>query len=214
MKFANVLTLVSCTFFLPTIFAADAVNYELLTHRVFIDSLRAGNHDSSGTNDYYFQVSVEALRNTKEDYSLDLEKRKKVTADTLSFGDLEIQSLVTWKPEGPKPEDVVFIDMKGDDFRVLVTRAMREFSVREDEVAVIVEVSLFERGKFLYFFGEDLRVGQAKYFPIPSNQLQAPSRTNLKLSIVDDKGASVVLKVKYADPIASSSSNESGSEAP
>ncbi len=180
--------------------ANEVVDYTKLDHRIFIDQLRAGSHDPSGTNHYYFVATMSALKNTKEDLQLEIDKRKRLPDEPSTFGSIQESSLVVWKPQG-KPEESVFIDIPGDQMRLLVIRAMKEWKVREDEIAIHVEVAQFEKSKSFGFFGEDTLIGKANYYPIPATQFQAAARTNLKLNISDTFGAQTIIKVKYKEPI-------------
>ena len=42
----------------PPTGAAEMVDYSLLDHTVSIQSIRAGNQDESGLNDYYFTLKI------------------------------------------------------------------------------------------------------------------------------------------------------------
>jgi hypothetical protein len=180
--------------------AAESIDYAKLDHRIFIDQLRAGSHDPSGKNQYFFAVTLSALRNTKDDLQSEVEKRKALPMDPVTFGQIEESSLVMWKPAA-KPEESVFMDVSGDQLRQLVIQAMKEWKVREEDIALKVEISQYEKAKSFYFFGEDRLIGKANYYPLPATQFQAPARTNLKLNINDEFGASTVVKVKYKQPL-------------
>ena len=44
----------------------EYTNYESLNHEVKLKKFRAGNHDESGTNIYYFKIKLQALIDSPE----------------------------------------------------------------------------------------------------------------------------------------------------
>jgi hypothetical protein len=169
------------------------IDYLKLDHTVVIDHLRAGNHDASGTEDYYFKATLYGLLNTTGERGAPLDKRKKIEVDLGTFGDTKIEALRHWSPDKEQKQ----LQVKGDQIRALAARTMTELAAAESAVAVMVEVALFEREKKLGFFGDDLRVGAASYFPVPESQFDGPARADVALNITDDKGTSVQLSVHY-----------------
>jgi hypothetical protein len=183
----------------------DSLDYQTLSHTLAIDSLRAGSHDESGTNDYHFTVTMYALLNTSEERNLDFAKRKQVTAPVGTFGATKIDSLAIWRPD-EKTKAVKEIRIEGNTIRELTARAMRELNAREDGIAVMIEVVMIKRNKKFFFFGNDLPVAKISYYPIPATKFDTPIRTNQALTIADDKGTSVKLSVRYDKPASSAKS--------
>jgi hypothetical protein len=177
--------------------APEPLDYTTLTATIGIDSLRAGSHDPSGSNDYYFTVKVYALHNTAEERNLPFEKRKTLTVDLGTFGDTKIDALAIWKPD-EKLKNFKEQKIDGNTLRELAARAMQEFGAQEPEIAVLVEIAMFERNKRFFFFGEDTAVAKTSFYPIPPTKFDAPLRTNQTLVITDDKGTQVKLTVTYA----------------
>lgn len=178
----------------PSPAAIELVDYLKLDHDVSTEILRAGNHDESGENDYYFKVDAYALLISKEEVEKGFEKRKKIPMALGEYGDYKIKPLNFWR----KTKDSnLSVTIKGDQIRSMVSGAMRQFEVVESKIAVIVVVTMMEREKQFGFYGDDQIIGKAEYYPIPETLPRAPSTEDLTLEISDDKGASVVISVRY-----------------
>lgn len=175
-------------------------DYSLMTHRVFVDSLRAGNHDKSGVNEYYFVYKMQTIRNTKDDATKELDKRPTIHHDPKIFGELKIPVLSQWQPASKNSEDELYLDIDGNEIRSAVSAAMREFNAKESEISITAVIEMWERNRILGYFGEDTKIGEVRYFPIPASEYHAAARTNLKLNLEDDKGTLVNIKVKYENP--------------
>jgi hypothetical protein len=172
------------------------LDYSTLSHVVSVEFLRAGSHDPSGVNEYYFQAKMLGLLNSSEERNTELSQRKQVTVELGTFGDTSIDSLAYWRPD-EKAQQVKQLRLEGDAIRELAARVMQEFAVQEGDVTVMVSVSLFEKAKKWIFFGEDTYVGRAEYSPIPQSKFDTPLRTDSALAIADDKGTLVKLRVHY-----------------
>jgi hypothetical protein len=179
--------------------AGEPLDYTTLTHVVAVDALRAGSHDESGVNEYYFSAAMHALLNSAEERNAEWAKRKKVTVELGVFGDTKIDSLAIWHPD-EKAKDVKEIRVEGNAIRELAARAMNEFKTQEGELAVQVDVVMMKKNKRFVFFGDDLTVAKASYFVIPETKFETPLRTNQTLTITDDKGTNVKLSVRYEKP--------------
>lgn len=176
----------------------DPLNYETLTHTLSIDTLRAGSHDESGSNDYYFSVAMYGLLNSTEERNLSFDQRKKITVERGTFGETQLESLAVWRPDD-KLKNYKEHKIEGHAIRELAARAMQEFKAQEADVAVMVEIAMFEKNKRFFFLGDDTPIAKTVYYPIPLTKFDAPLRTNQTLVISDDKGTHVKLAVKY-DP--------------
>ena len=169
------------------------INYEKLGHRIELEDLRAGNHDESGVNDYYFSVGIAAIVSTQDEKKLELAQRKKVTSDLGHFGEIRITALSFWE----KGEVIPKLVVTGEQIRELARKCMREFRVLEDETAILVEVFMHEHNKRFGFLGEDRLVGKASYFVIPETFPHKASTKDLALSITDQLGVGVKFKVLF-----------------
>lgn len=176
------------------------LNYVTLTHKLAIDSLRAGSHDESGTNSYFFDVKMYALLNSPEERNAAFDARQKLVVELGAFGDTQIESLALWTPD-EKLKNFKELKIDGNGLRELAARAMTEFKVPESSLAIMIEVVMYERAKKFIFFGDDTLVAKASYFPIPQTKFDKPLRANQSLSITDDKGTQVAVAVRY-EPIA------------
>ena len=179
--------------------APEPINYALLTHTLVITSLRAGSHDPSGTENYEFKVKMYGLLNSSEERNLDLAKRKKVVVDLGSFGSTKIESLALWR-EDPKNKEVKELKIEGDRIRELMARSMQEFKAREDELATMLEVTMYVKHRKYFVLSDEASVAKVSYYPIPPTKFDVPLRTDQTLTIRDDKGTNVKLSVRYAQP--------------
>lgn len=179
--------------------AAEPLDYSTISHTLSIDTLRAGSHDESGINDYFFAVTMFGLLNSSEERNLPFDQRKKVTVDLGRFGDTKIESLAIWRPD-EKSKDFKELKIDGNAVRELAARTMGEFKVKEGDVAIMVEVGLYTKHKKFFFFGDEQLIAKTDYYPIPTTKFDAPLRTNQMLGITDDKGTSVKIAVRYDKP--------------
>lgn len=180
----------------PDAAAKEPLDYVTLSHTLSIDSLRAGSHDASGSNDYFFTVVAFGLLNSAEERNMAFEARKKLTVELGTFGDTVIDSLAVWKPD-EKLKNYKEFKIDGNVVRELAARTMKEFAVQEAEISVMVEVAMHERNKRFIFFGEDVAVAKVAYYPIPATKFDAPIRANQSLAITDNLGTLVKVSVKY-----------------
>ncbi len=169
-------------------------DYDSFDHTIAIQSLRAGSHDPSGTNDYYFTANMYTLVNSSDERNLEFEKRKKLTLELGTFAETQLESLKVWKPEN-KDDTSKSLTISGNAMRKLAAQSMQEFKVTEAEVAVMVEVKMFEKAKQYFFIGEDNLIAKSEYFPI--SQTKFEKTTDTELALQDDKGTNVIISVKY-----------------
>lgn len=176
------------------------MDYLDLDHRLIIQSLRAGNHDPSGDNNYYFVAKFFGIVNTEEESKKEFKDRKKSEFDSLQFNDVTIQALRYWEAEKDVKESLS-LKISGDYIRKIIASTMLEHNVGEKEVSVQVNIELYEKNKRFYFFGEDVYLATVTYFPIPATKFDKPPRTNQSLTMQDDKGTLVTIGVDYKKPI-------------
>lgn len=171
----------------------DHIDYSTLSHTIHLSRLRAGNHDAKGINDYFFTVTMYSLVISKEERKKRFKDRKKLSVLIGDFGELNIKALSLW--QGDSKGSKILID--GDFIRKLTSDTMKEFGITESEVAIRVEIQMFESNKRFIFFGENHLIKTVYYYPIPQTIPHKPSRKNLTLSITDEFGTDVLLKVNY-----------------
>ena len=169
-------------------------DYDNLNHTLSVQSLRAGSHDPSGTNAYYFTANMYSVINSSDERNLEFEKRKKLTLELGNFAETQLESLKVWKPEN-KDDSSKSMTIAGDAIRKLAAQSMQEFKITEAEVAVMVEVKMFEKAKKYFFLGEDTLIAKTEYFPI--SQTKFEKTTDTELTLQDDKGTNVILSIKY-----------------
>jgi hypothetical protein len=186
------------------------LDYNTLTHTISIQSFRAGQHDPSGVNNYYFTAKMRALVNTADQIKLPDDQKKAKTVDLDNFGEMELKSLSNWKaadqPPHSKPDtkspdtSSPFLKVDGDTIRELVASTMAEFNTKEETVEVEINLILFEKAKKYFFFGEDLKIAEATFVPLPSAGITAKMGFNQDITLTDDKGALVSIAVRFDNP--------------
>ena len=183
-----------------TLSQESGVDYSLLDHKISVSSLRGGNQDESGTNEYFFKAKIYGIKNPESAIAVDLKTAENIEKELGEFGDFTVDVLKDWDASNATA-DGLQLEVTGDLIRLLVSEAMRKFEIKEKETAIKVSLELFERNKRFMFFGEDTLVGKTEYYPVPASQYQIPARTNLKLEISEKTGTRVVIKVTYAKPL-------------
>lgn len=182
---------------LPTIMGQNIqapLDYSELDHRVSVARLRAGNHDPSGVNTYFFVVTPYAFVNEPAERQKPLLERRHVVGAPQRLGEVEVAALGHW--QGEKPLEAT---MRGDEMRRLTSEAMRTFSVAEEKVALYVTVRLFEKGKRFYFLGEDLQVAENGYYVLGETLPRRVLRRSTELFLTDALGTYVPVQVMYGD---------------
>jgi hypothetical protein len=174
----------------------DPIDYSKLDLSINLRSLRAGNHDPSGTNDYYFRTTLFGLPILKDEIKKTLGDRLKIELTQGEFGSLSIETLKYWQPE-KKPQPGLSLDLSGDIFRKLVAETMRSFKVTEEQVAVLCQTEMFERNKKFLVFGEDIKVGETSFYLIPETLPHEPIQRNSELQIQDPLGTLVKLSIVF-----------------
>lgn len=177
-------------------FAVDTpIDYQTLDFSLALTKLRAGNHDSSGTNQYYFLTKIYGLPVLKEEIKKPFADRKKQETDLGKFAELKIESLKYWIPE--KKPGGTLLTVTGDKVRSLVAETMRVDSVHEAETSVICIVTMYEMNKKFGWLGEDTKVGEASFEIIPESLPHGAKIENKVLSITDAQGTFVEIKLEY-----------------
>lgn len=189
-----------------TLFASPAkadetlLDYSTFDHTITIESIRAGNHDKSGTNEYVFQAFMFALHNTSEERNLAFEKRQKIEQDLGRFGDTDIEVLSQWQAD-EKTGDIKTLKIEGNLIRELTAKAMLDFKAKESEVAIMVEITLFEKNKKFFFFGNDQKIGTVSYYAVPPTKFDTPLRADQRLKLSDETSTNIQIFVHYDKPI-------------
>ncbi|MFW7377478.1 MAG: hypothetical protein ACOH5I_01560 [Oligoflexus sp.] len=194
MRLLSITILISIPAQAQSLKMEDLIDYSTLNHSITIESIRADNHDKSGENQYFFVVNVHALAVRSEDRRKSFAERAKVTKEMGRFGAATIKSLSFWRPEEERQPT---LSINGDTIRKLISDAMREFQIPEQQVAVMTEIQMFEENKQFIFIGEDTLVGEVSYYIIPEVLPHRPILDNKKLEISDTLGAFVNLRLKF-----------------
>lgn len=174
----------------------EPLDYGTLSHKLTIELLRAGSHDSSGTNNYYFQAILVGLLNATDERNLPLDKRKKIEIDLGFFANTTLDALNLWRPS-EKPDSAKEIAVDGQQIRALVARVMSEMKVQESDVSIMLTLNLFEKEKILGFFGKDRMVATTSFYPVPPPLFESLFRTNTTLHMADDKGLEAKIAVRF-----------------
>jgi hypothetical protein len=174
----------------------EPLNYTKLTHMISIPTFRAGSHDDLGSSQYYFKVELIALVNTSEERNISMDKRKKNSVDLGTFGETQIESLAYWT-EDEKKGDTKNLTIDGNTIREVAAKTMRIFKIPEEDLAVMVEITLFKKQKKFLFFGNDDKLASTIYYPIPPTKFDGQLRMNQNLIIKDEYGTMVKINIKY-----------------
>jgi len=177
--------------------AEKPIDYQTLDFTLSLSKLRAGNHDSSGTNSYYFQTKLYGLPILKEEIKKTFAERKKSEADLGNFAEIKIDSLNYWVPE-KKPGGTQKL-IKGDKVRSLISETMRVNSISEDETSLVCVITMFEMNKRFGWLGEDLKVGDVTFDIIPEALPRAAKLENKVLTITDKQGTLVEIKLDFKE---------------
>jgi hypothetical protein len=175
----------------------NLIDYESLNHRIILTKLRAGNHDSSGMNRYFFAVKVYALPISQQERGKSFDERRKISRDLGTFTTNEVKSLSFLRLNEDNPPQK---KVKGDLIRELAAEAMRTFELAETRIAILVRIEMFEENKKFFFFGEDTYIGRAKYELIPESLPHKPVTESKRMEITDDKGTYVQLTTRFTPP--------------
>jgi hypothetical protein len=178
----------------------DLVNFSLLDHTLSLTSIRSGNQDSSGTNQYYFTTQLIGAVGSMSD----AKSEESVLGEEQTIGALELKALTHWEAN-PKEGRQVVTEITGDELRNLTSQVMQKFSVDERNVFVGVQVRLYESNKKFRFFGDDILVAKVVYFPIPKRGAFSKMRQDELLTLTDGKSTFVTLATKYKSPLVDSS---------
>ena len=173
--------------------AAELIDYGQLDHTISVDTLRAGNHDESGVNTYFFTATLHAIAMTKDESEKDFNARLKKSEELDSFGEIEIAALAHLTDT----KQLSDLKVSGESIRILVSRAMRELKLAENQIAVSLVITMYENNKPFIVIGENTVVGEASYFIIPETLPHSAKIENQSLLIEDKLGAKARVAVTY-----------------
>ncbi len=171
------------------------IDYQTLDFTITLHSLRAGNHDESGTNQYFFQSKLYGLPILKEEVKKGLEEKKKTEVDLGKFAEIKIDSLKYWTAD-KKPTGIQ-LSVPGDKLRSVIAEVMRTFSVSEDQTALKIEITMYELNKKFGWIGSDIKVGTASFDVIPDTLPRLAHTEDKTLNISDAQGTFVELAVHF-----------------
>lgn len=181
----------------PTAFGAGLkpIDYKTLDFTLTLQALRAGNHDESGTNQYFFETILYGLPVLKDEVNKPFEERKKSVASLGKFAELQIDSLKYWSPD-KKPHGTQ-LSVPGDKLRSLVAEVMRTQSVPEDQTSIRAVVTLYEMNKKFGWLGHDTKVSETSFDLIPESLPRIAKTEDKTLTITDDQGTYVEIKLEF-----------------
>ena len=160
--------------------SSKIVDYGQYSHKIELREMRAGIHDASGTNQYYFQViakaapmkeeeKTDAIGNVKPDAKKPEETAKElpkeVTKDLGTFAAMKIEALAIWKKNKESPiQDS--LEVTGDHLRHLVSLAMQTYQIPESKVNLWVDIVMYEKNSWFGLVGEDTKIHTFLYHPL------------------------------------------------
>lgn len=171
----------------------DFIDYEKLTQNIEIETLRSGNNDPEGINEYYFQPTLIALLNSKEERKKEINKRTKSFHQGEIFGAVTIKTLSSMN----KDMELSFGTIEGDKIRELISGMMSSYKFEEQNISLYVEIKMYEKNKKYLFFGEDQLVGSTTYFILSDDVNRKPLTETHYPKITDNFGTYVQFKVLY-----------------
>lgn len=174
----------------------EGIDYAKLDLTIQLSRMRAGVHDPSGENSYFFETTVYGLPVLKDEIKKDFASRLKIEKRQGDFGQTQIKNLKYWIP-GKKPDPKDAIAIPGDVVREVVAETMRSFQVPEDQVAILIRTVMYEGNKKLMFFGEDLKIGESDFYLIPESLPHIPNHQSTTLHIKDALGTAVELSIIF-----------------
>ncbi len=145
----------SAILLLPDLARSQSTDYQNYQHTFIVDSIRAGNHDAKGYNQYYFTLEISAIKNTAEERTKELKDRMTLKKDFASFAEIELETFTGWQ-QAANTEALAssysFV-VSGNDIRLLVANAMRDFNVKESEIAMRSRFFLKRKTSIYIFLG-------------------------------------------------------------
>jgi hypothetical protein len=173
------------------------IDYSKLNFQVSLKSLRSGNHDEKGQNEYYLKSTLIGLPLLKEDAKKPFAERKKIERPLGEFSQIKIPNLKYWA--GEKKLGPPFLQsVSGETIREVVGETMRTYKAEEELVSILYKLEMYERNKLFGLVGEDTKVGVTEFFIIPEVPPRAPKVENQVLQISDTQGLRVELQITFA----------------
>ena len=179
---------------------SELIDYQLVSHNVYLDKFRSGNHDADGNGEYDIRVDFFALINSESERKKEFKDREKMHFAGEMFGEIKIPNLSYWKPDTDEKE-AMKVRITGDSIRAKLSQAMQQLQKKENELIFAVRLTLVEKNVKYWFFGDDKDLMSTMYYPIPPTKYDTPLRVNQNLTMKDDNGTLVVLKVVYDNPV-------------
>ena len=190
------------------------IEYSLLSHQISVTRLRAGNHDPEGNNEYYFRVIARGLVNRTDEKKKEMADRKHIVLDLGTFCRINLPSLSTWRPDEKKESIEFKLGVEGTRLRALTAQMMTKYKVTEDEVAIQIQVQMWEKNRKYYFLESDQQVSTLEYFPVPYTPSNDKPRMDLDLTIKDELGTSVLVEIRYDQPMQELNQSSNPAKAP
>jgi len=185
------------------------LDYEKMTHAIEVESLRSGNQDPDGENEYVFKLEIIGIAKNlpkKEEKAEEEENEQKKEESTLrevkeelgEIGEIKIKTLSLLKQdEGDEAKKSIKIS--GDKIREIISKVMNQYGVTEKDTGVSIRITLIEKNKKFFFFGEDNIVAIATYNPIAVFKEIGLEGDAFRINMKDDTGTIVNLSVEFID---------------
>ncbi|MDA9951509.1 hypothetical protein N9D31_02925 [Oligoflexaceae bacterium] len=186
----------ACLMLASYVYGEGLIDYEKLSHSIQLDSFRSGNHDPDGIGEYLIKVKYFAILNTEAERKKDWAQQKKIAFDGPEFNELHLENLSFWKPSKDEKK-AMRVEIKGDQIRKACSEAMNKLGIKENEISLMVRISVVETGKKYFFIDDSHEILSTQYYPIPQTKYDIPMRTNQNLIIKDDNATRLTFSVVY-----------------
>jgi len=130
------------------------LDYEKMTHAIEVESLRSGNQDPDGENEYVFKLEIIGIAKNlpkKEEKAEEEENEQKKEESTLrevkeelgEIGEIKIKTLSLLKQdEGDEAKKSIKIS--GDKIREIISKVMNQYGVTEKDTGVSIRIGRFK----------------------------------------------------------------------
>ena len=172
-------------------------DFVTLTHSIQLAELRGGSHQADGPNKYKLLFTVTGYKKTEDGKKPDEQKPDTFLASELNSIDLPPVKALEYIRFAGKNRIPYTQHISGDALREVVSKSMKKFNTKEDQIEIMVTVKLMELGKIAFFFGSDKMIGEARYFPLSTDREVPSLKPKGTFTIADDKGAYSVFEVEY-----------------
>lgn len=111
-----------------------------------------------------------------------------------NFGEKILPALSIWTPQDDKRP---FFSFQGDKVRRLTAKAMRQFKVKEEQIALLIEIAMIEKNKKFFFLADNEIILKETYYLIPETLPHKADTKNKSFNLKDEKGTYVSIQVMF-----------------